>query len=549
MSSDSDSMPDFKKLKDAIDTRHLDSFKDFKLVADPTEPAPRAAFNDLTSWTKVSMAQINQAKANKVYGGRPGSGINFNNVFMAFMESAAMYLRDTSRVIEAVEAYRSGKDAETYLGLLDRSTSQISALAEMWNMHFKHPDGHSLLVGPFCGAFIPKDFINNPFIGVAFKGTSVSREVINDLWASTTTQVERLFKSQVSRGFYHPLFSTYHAGAIAMPFKLIQQAVTDISQKATSVITHVTVSAFVTAILWGGAYSSLCYGQLCIEGYGTPKAFLGDLYTFGSPRVSRADYAKSLKGVPKRGSTWRITNKNDYVPKIPASPPFPISMDPFVHVDAQYMIYPNQRPVAQGSEIGTHPTFAFPGPVSPHYVTEYYKSLRFATTRELSVDDVFVWDEKSAAISTLPLTDEIKSVAMQNSIVPEEISFRAYQDRFVGKIKCGSFIGEITAYGVMPGTLNRNPLVCFHASASDSWKSLYAHENRCIFTKSGDETMSIYFVVDDVAVALAQVSCEEGNDISDIEITSSSCVWTFEETEEVAKVSADLADVAMHVFG
>jgi hypothetical protein len=87
-------------------------------------------------------------------------------------------------------------------------------------------------------------------------------------------------------------------------------------------------------------------------------------------------------------------------------------------------------------------------------------------------------------------------------------------------------IGEITAYGVMPGNLHRNPLVYFHASTSDSWKSLYAHENRCIFTKSGDETMSIYFLVDKVVVALAQVSGETGSDISDVEITRSSCAWT-----------------------
>jgi hypothetical protein len=116
----------------------------------------------------------------------------------------------------------------------------------------------------------------------------------------------------------------------------------------------------------GGAYSSLCYGQLCIDGYGTPKASLGDLYTFGSPRVSRADFAKSLKDAVKKGSAWRITNKSDYVTRIPASPPWPILMDPFIHVDAQYMIYSNQKPVAQKSEIGTHPTWEIPTAITPH---------------------------------------------------------------------------------------------------------------------------------------------------------------------------------------
>jgi hypothetical protein len=61
-------MPDLAKIKAAIDERHLDSFKDFELVADPLELAPMAGFDDLVKWTKESMAQINNAKANSKSG-------------------------------------------------------------------------------------------------------------------------------------------------------------------------------------------------------------------------------------------------------------------------------------------------------------------------------------------------------------------------------------------------------------------------------------------------------------------------------------------------
>lgn len=79
----------------------------------------------------------------------PSSPIDFNNAFMAFMGSAAMYLRsitfeylkhkllwtysinagrDTSKVIEAAKIYRSGGDSKEALRLLESSTASIDAL-------------------------------------------------------------------------------------------------------------------------------------------------------------------------------------------------------------------------------------------------------------------------------------------------------------------------------------------------------------------------------------------------------------------------------------
>ncbi|KAJ7221128.1 hypothetical protein B0H12DRAFT_1078412 [Mycena haematopus] len=154
MSSDSDSMPDFKKLKDAIDTRHLDSFKDFKLVADPTEPAPRAAFNDLTSWTKD--LKFGDQLQQRVHGFHGECG----NVSKRLWKHTAV-AKTPRRTLAFSIAPRVRFPPLFAVGALLKFVFD--------DLVSKHPDGHSLLVGPFCGAFIPKDFINNPFIGVAFK--------------------------------------------------------------------------------------------------------------------------------------------------------------------------------------------------------------------------------------------------------------------------------------------------------------------------------------------------------------------------------------------
>ena len=120
----------------------------------------------------------------------------------------------------------------------------------------------------------------------------------------------------------------------------------------------------------GGAFASLSFAELSIKGYGTERASLGDLYTFGCPRVGRGDFATPLQAAVRPpqniGSSWRIVNNRDYVPKVPASPPYPFSTDPFIHVDAAYKIFPDKKPKAEPSEIGTHPTWSIPTAISPH---------------------------------------------------------------------------------------------------------------------------------------------------------------------------------------
>jgi hypothetical protein len=123
------SIPGIDTIKRVIRERHLQQLSKLDLVVDPLEslPAP-SRYELLVQWTNDSTDQINAGKANRVYGGKNPSPIDFNNAFMAFMESAAVYLRDPGLVVQAAELYRSGKNTGDALDLLERSTNQIDAL-------------------------------------------------------------------------------------------------------------------------------------------------------------------------------------------------------------------------------------------------------------------------------------------------------------------------------------------------------------------------------------------------------------------------------------
>lgn len=94
---------------------------------------------------------------------------------------------------------------------------------------------------------------------------------------------------------------------------------------------------------------------------------MGDLYTFGSPRVGEQDFAKPLKVAVDAsfGSSWRIVNHNDYVPKVPALFWWSTSR-PWIHIDGLYTVYTDKVPVPGLTEIGTRPTISLPTAIAPH---------------------------------------------------------------------------------------------------------------------------------------------------------------------------------------
>ena len=98
------------------------------------------------------------------------------------------------------------------------------------------------------------------------------------------------------------------------------------------------------------------------EGTGTANTALGDLYTFGSPRVGRTDFAADLRAAVQQpfGSSWQIVNEKDPVAQLP------LLILGFRHVDALYRIFPNKPPAAGSSEIGAGIPVSWPGSISQH---------------------------------------------------------------------------------------------------------------------------------------------------------------------------------------
>ncbi|KAG2006845.1 hypothetical protein CC2G_014588 [Coprinopsis cinerea AmutBmut pab1-1] len=557
-------MPDtslgFKIIKDVVRQRHLDQLSAHpKLYAEPLKTMPVfATREDIVQWSEESKAQIAQGQADRVYGGPIGSPLNLNNAFMAFMESATVYLRDTSKVLDAVQKYQAGH-VEEALRLLEDSTRIIDEIAEMWGMEFvqicdlpeRHPDGHSFLVGPYCGAFFPKDFSgHNPFIGIAYKGTSNFGEFLNDLLAASTIKASgRLWNTEVCSGFYYPLFSTYSAKTLTttaavtstMPFVMVQQAVQDLITRATTtVITHVTGHSL------GGAYATLTHGQLCIEGFGAAGAAVGDLYTFGGPRAGRGDFATLFKASvappTDQGSTWRIVNYKDYIPKVPASKPLIPVSNPFVHIDAGVMVYPDKQPESLPSEIGTKPTWSIPTAISPHYTTEYYKSLVFATTGKPPVSATLARAPHSPSLSTYNTTQVTAKLEPEtrNALPGAEVTFEPGHGGFVvGKVRYGHFLGEIVALGTLSEVSQNPQFFC------DSMEALYGKENHAVFSVKDGKTLEVRFIVDDQEVAVARASTSE--DIDQVP-TRGVCRWTFYDDGTLEAVEQSVAQSAAAVF-
>lgn len=81
--------------------------------------------------------------------------------------------------------------------------------------------------------------------------------------------------------------------------------------------------------------------------------YIGDLYTFGGPRVGLDDWASAARtamSAQDRRHAWRTANVGDLVTMVP--PVFPWDAN-FIHLDAGWQISPVQAPTKLPSEIGT----------------------------------------------------------------------------------------------------------------------------------------------------------------------------------------------------
>jgi hypothetical protein len=281
---------------------------------------------------------------------------------------------------------------------------------------------------------------------------------------------------------------------------------------------------------------------------------LSHRYTFGAPRVGRGDFVKSFKEAVHApfGSSWRIVNNKDLVPKVPASLPWPFSRDPFIHVDAGYKIYPDANPNPMPSEIGKHPTWPIPASFKPHgkYPTlfvfviitltdtgvatsEYYKSLVFATTGKPPVRDAasrqleFLQVVEALGgiagfrehLETLSLSAQgaVDATAFTHSIACD-IKLDSVQVCTTGTVRAGSYSGELTAWGDATGINPRSVTLHFHA-----WDQLAWGENKWSVVAASPRELQILFTVDGALVAVAVVPLSSEVDAPQI---TGTCSWS-----------------------
>jgi Lipase (class 3) len=96
------------------------------------------------------------------------------------------------------------------------------------------------------------------------------------------------------------------------------------------------------------------------------KFYIGDLYTFGSPRVGLNDWASAARtavSAQTQGHAWRTVNAGDPVTMVPPVLPWDAN---FIHLDAGWQISPKQAPTVIPSEIGTHTSTPSSFDTGPH---------------------------------------------------------------------------------------------------------------------------------------------------------------------------------------
>jgi len=124
-----------------------------------------------------------------------------------------------------------------------------------------------------------------------------------------------------------------------VPFVFITTALTELakSQSQNPPGIHATGHSL------GASYATLCFSELLRYSKDSEKELpanttLGDIYTFGSPRVASVKLGTSIVTNLENGSSWRIVNTydstEDIVPQVPP-PKTPVKPEPepFNHIN------------------------------------------------------------------------------------------------------------------------------------------------------------------------------------------------------------------------
>ncbi|KAI0690866.1 Alpha/Beta hydrolase protein [Cytidiella melzeri] len=398
--------------------RHVQQLKNLSMSEkgswnDPSFNLP-SYFQYMEKWSVKARHQIHAAIAARAVS---GPDIDWNVGLYAFMESAAVYLRDWPTLFLASQAARKGRTEEA-LELLANSDAEIRKLASMWHPDLRyvticvdflatdlveeHPDSDPTLDGPFCGVFFSSN-PQRPFIGIVFKGTHVEswEEMLVDLrYIPVESTGGRLWDTHVSQGVFATLFGPFPKLGGQTPFDYIQKVIAMI----TAGNSNRPADVHVTGHSLGASYATLCYAELLRLSQLNPsssKIILRDLYTFGSPRVALEDFVSALStslspspshstpnttttSISSSSSTHtthsrRITTVSDPVTLVP---PVLLTDPTFVHVDGEaWQVAEEKEPVRLKSEVGTHPRPPLPlFDMSNHTPFAYFKALYYTAT-------------------------------------------------------------------------------------------------------------------------------------------------------------------------
>ncbi|KZT23288.1 alpha/beta-hydrolase [Neolentinus lepideus HHB14362 ss-1] len=329
----------------------------------------------LKVWTQQAKTQFDDAVEKRVFGQK--NTISWENTILTFLESSAVYLRDVTKVVAAIREAKLGNEKKA-IKYLEEADTDIQGIAKVWGFDYvticdlfqRSPDGQEVIVGPFCGAFSK----NMSFVGIAFKGTTSTPEWNTDLNRDpkATGDSSILWNTNVSEGVSNGLFGTYGDWGVPMDHivEFLQESASLLPEGSTKLVVHSTGHSL------GASYATLCYAQLLLYYSTNPVEWtLGDMYTYGSPRVAENNFTSQLQTALKTapGSTWRIVNRNDSVTAIVPAPKDcfgegdPNDDDPrvYIHTDTGYRISANASPVLLDSEIGQDPG---PAPKTVEYL-------------------------------------------------------------------------------------------------------------------------------------------------------------------------------------
>ncbi|KDQ05617.1 hypothetical protein BOTBODRAFT_335068 [Botryobasidium botryosum FD-172 SS1] len=255
---------------------------------------------------------------------------------------------------KAVDAARRGefdravnyiKEAQEYVDVVARALD--CTFVQLCDFTKRYPDGTWLHNGAYCGAFISNSTAK-PFIGMAFKGTNSTRELVTDLdWTPLKPdQPGVAFDSKTHRGFYLGLFGRYKnaSGGPDVPFELMIKQLDLVYNEHQRSVLHFTGYSL------GGAYCTLTYGEFLRR---TLRYTFGDMYSLAAPRVCELPFATEVFNRTKPGNgkyIFRIVYRKDPVPTVPPRTKSQLGQYRFTHVDGGWQLFPSEGPKVMRSE-------------------------------------------------------------------------------------------------------------------------------------------------------------------------------------------------------